>query len=250
MKLKKKTVAMVLIMVFLLAGFSGFSVMAANEKSDQESNESQAEVIITDYTGRKKTDLVTMFEGGFTNEKGETVVALPTPMPAEGEQILAHSAEDGAPVRVEEHVVDGKTITIEVYYNVSKEDIEIPEGFSEWETVTLYADPPSFMERSSYTPETHECEVKYLEDGDLVAVVSAEYEVWYYTDNKVHLYSRTFSKLTAAGYGDSYFEYGSIVNTDGAMSYTSGDRFYVKGKGVNRAHAINFFVTPTYYHFY
>ena len=190
-----------------------------------------------------------MSEGGFTAEKGETVVALPTPMP-EGKQMLKQDAEEGAPVRVEEHIVDGKTITIEVYYNVSREDIEIPEGFSEWETVTLYADPPSFMERSSYTPEVHQCEVKYLEDGDLVAVVSAEYEVWYYTDDKVHLYSRTFSKLTAAGYGESYFEYGSIVNTDGAISYTSGDRFYVKGKGVNRAHAINFFVTPTYYYFY
>lgn len=249
MKLKKKTVCMVLVIVFLVAGFSGFSVMAANEKPDKEANESQAEVIITDYTGKKKPDLLSLSEGGFTAEKGETVVALPTPMP-EGKQMLKQDAEEGAPVRVEEHIVDGKTITIEVYYNVSKEDIEIPEGFSEWETVTLYADPPSFMERSSYTPEVHQCEVKYLEDGDLVAVVSAEYEVWYYTDDKVHLYSRTFSKLTAAGYGESYFEYGSIVNTDGAISYTSGDRFYVKGKGVNRAHAINFFVTPTYYYFY
>lgn len=262
MKFKKKTVCVVLAMVLLFAGFSRFSIMAADERPDtialptpapaegtQSSPAKNAADEVQEYFIGGKTILVydeplddEALETGTASFKCE--VALPTPMPAEGTQPPDKDAADK--VQVDEYVANGKTITIETHYHVDLEGIEVPEGFSEWETVTLYADSPRPVENSSYTPKKIMFQKNYLVDGNLAAAVAMEYEVWYYADNKVDLYSCTFSKTTAAGYEDSYFEYGIMRNIDGSASYTLGEYFYLIGDGINQREAIHFIVTPTY----
>lgn len=70
--------------------------------------------------------------------------------------------------------------------------------------------------------------------------------VWYYTDGKVHLYRRIITVTS----GGANVQYGSMINTDGSVSYTEGDnvnKFYLIG-GVEY-HYIDFIVTSSYNNF-
>lgn len=77
-----------------------------------------------------------------------------------------------------------------------------------------------------------------------VAMADARCIVYHYTDGKVHLYSRTIT-VTRLATWDATRTYGRIVNTDGSLSYTTGDRVYLIGDYNYWEYAIDFRVTPT-----
>lgn len=77
-----------------------------------------------------------------------------------------------------------------------------------------------------------------------VASAEARCIVWHYTDGKVHLYQRTITVTRLATY-DAGRTYGRIVNTDGSLSYTTGDRVHLYGLTSTWDFAIDFRVTPT-----
>lgn len=98
--------------------------------------------------------------------------------------------------------------------------------------------------RVSYTPYRYRESFTFRIDGVVVATATAECEVWHYTDGKVHLYNRTISTTGTANY-TSYRTYGSIVNTDGSLSYTTGDRVVIYDEAYTWRYAIDFRITPT-----
>ena len=77
-----------------------------------------------------------------------------------------------------------------------------------------------------------------------VAQAEAKCIVYHYTDGKVHLYRRTITVTRLATY-DATRTYGRIVNTDGSLSYTIGDRVGLIGDDDSWDFAIDFRVTPT-----
>lgn len=98
--------------------------------------------------------------------------------------------------------------------------------------------------RATYTPYQYSQTFTFKIDGVVIATATAECEVWHYTDGKVHLYNRTISTIGTANY-TSYRTYGSIVNTDGSLSYTTGDRVVIYDEAYTWRYAIDFRVTPT-----
>jgi hypothetical protein len=100
---------------------------------------------------------------------------------------------------------------------------------------------------ASYTPTV----IPYYFDlytmgRDYMCTGKEECTVWYYTDGKVHLYRRII-ELTN---GNADIQYGSIVNTDGSVSCTTGDnvnKFFLLGD--REYHYIDFIVTNSYYDF-
>ena len=97
---------------------------------------------------------------------------------------------------------------------------------------------------SSYTAYEYSRSFEFRLDGELVARADAVCIVWHYTDGKVHLYRRTITMSRLATY-DASRTYGSIVNTDGSLSYTTGDRVHIYGLQDTWDYAIDFRVTPT-----
>lgn len=88
----------------------------------------------------------------------------------------------------------------------------------------------------------------YVND-ERVAWVNEVCTVWDYPDGKVHLYSRTMSLTVTSGYEGSYLTYGSIFNTDGSYSGTTGDRVCLTD-GTHTAHfGLYFYVTTETYKF-
>lgn len=81
-------------------------------------------------------------------------------------------------------------------------------------------------------------------NGDWAAAAHASCIVYRYSDGKVHLASRTISieRLTSFSATKSY---GSIVNTDGSVSYTTGDRVTIYNYTNIWTFAIDFAATPT-----
>lgn len=77
-----------------------------------------------------------------------------------------------------------------------------------------------------------------------VAQADARCIVYHYTDGKVHLYQRTITVTRLATY-DATRTYGRIVNTDGSLSYTIGDRVGLIGDYDSWDYALDFRVTPT-----
>lgn len=72
--------------------------------------------------------------------------------------------------------------------------------------------------------------------------------VWYYSDGMVHLYRRTLTG--GAWFGTTgIITYGSIVNTDGSYSYTSGDKVIVTRNSTRKIFALDFYVTASDYDF-
>lgn len=132
------------------------------------------------------------------------------------------------------------------------EDMIIRE-LSETEMLELACISAEEMQNDMYTPmlatssytayEYSRVFSIYLEDT-LVARISPRCTVWHYTDGKVHLYHRTITAERLASY-DIGRTYGSIVNTDGSLSYTTGDRIHLYGLTNTWDFAIDFRVTPT-----
>lgn len=97
---------------------------------------------------------------------------------------------------------------------------------------------------SSCSRVIYEYEKSIFVDGEEVAVVSASYEVGYFENNKIHLYIRSLSRHVVHGYDSSYIHYGTIINTDGSISYTAGDKFILIGNDINTDISLDFIVTP------
>ena len=81
-------------------------------------------------------------------------------------------------------------------------------------------------------------------NGEHVATPTEVCTVWHYTDGKVHLYSRTITVRRLITY-DASRTYGHIVNTDGSLSFTFGDRVHLYVITNSWDFAIDFRVTPT-----
>lgn len=97
---------------------------------------------------------------------------------------------------------------------------------------------------SSYTAYEYSRSFDFYLNDRWVAQANAVCTVWHYTDGKVHLYYRTITAERLASY-DVGRTYGSIVNTDGSLSYTTGDRIHLYGLTNTWDFAIDFRVTPT-----
>jgi len=98
--------------------------------------------------------------------------------------------------------------------------------------------------RASYTVYSYTESFDFFLNDVRVARADAECIVYDYTDGKVHLYRRTISLSRLATY-DMARTYGSIVNTDGSLSYTTGDRVHIMSLTNTWHYAIDFRVTPT-----
>lgn len=99
--------------------------------------------------------------------------------------------------------------------------------------------------RVSYTPTTYRKTFTFRIDGEIIATATEECEVWHYSDGKVHLYTRSISLTHGINYTVTK-SYGSIVNTDGSLSYTTGDRVHIySATGSTWNFAIDFRITPT-----
>lgn len=102
----------------------------------------------------------------------------------------------------------------------------------------------SMSETSSYTAYEYAQTFDFSLNGSWVAQADAKCIVWHYTDGKVHLYNRTITVRRLATY-DASRTYGRIVNTDGSLSYTTGDMVHLYGLTSTWDYAIDFRVTPT-----
>ncbi len=102
----------------------------------------------------------------------------------------------------------------------------------------------SMATTSSYTAYEYSESFNFSLGDRWVARADAVCIVWHYTDGKVHLYSRTISVERLASF-DADRTYGRIVNTDGSLSYTTGDRVRIIDYMDYWDFAIDFRVTPT-----
>lgn len=98
--------------------------------------------------------------------------------------------------------------------------------------------------RASYTAYEYSESFNFTLGDTWVARADAKCIVWHYTDGKVHLYNRTITVTRLATY-DASRTYGRIVNTDGSLSYTTGDMVHLYGLTSTWDFAIDFRVTPT-----
>lgn len=101
---------------------------------------------------------------------------------------------------------------------------------------------------TSYTAYRYSQTFEFYEDNALIATADAACVVWHYTDGKVHLYSRTISVGSIPTYGANK-SYGSIVNTDGSYSYTTGDRVRVFNALYTWTYAIDFYASANEQYF-
>ena len=97
---------------------------------------------------------------------------------------------------------------------------------------------------ASYTAYEYSESFNFSLGDRWVACANAVCFVWHYTDGKVHLYSRTITVERLASMDADRF-YGRIVNTDGSLSYTTGDRVRIIDYMDYWDFAIDFRVTPT-----
>lgn len=97
---------------------------------------------------------------------------------------------------------------------------------------------------SSYTVHRYTDAFEFYLDGEWIARADVEAIVWHYTDGKVHLYQRTISVSRLVN-DDAARIYGSIVNTDGSYSYTTGDRVHLYLDEGTLSFAIDFYVSAT-----
>ena len=97
---------------------------------------------------------------------------------------------------------------------------------------------------SSYTVYQYSDTFNFHLGDTWVAAADIVCIVYRYSDGKVHLYSRDID-LRRVTYYDAYITYGSIVNTDGSVCYTTGDRVTVYDYYNMWTFAIDFAATPT-----
>ncbi len=108
---------------------------------------------------------------------------------------------------------------------------------------------PDQQRDATHTERTLSARHEFLVNDELVAWVNVVCTVWDYPDGKVHLYRRTMSLTVTPGYEGCYLTYGSIFNTDGSYSGTTGDRVCITD-GTNSAHfGLYFYVTTETYKF-
>lgn len=98
--------------------------------------------------------------------------------------------------------------------------------------------------KASYRVDSYTDEFWFYLDDLHVATANIECIVYHYTDGKVHLYQRTITMRRLTTY-DAGYTYGRIVNTDGSLSYTTGDRVHILGLTNTWDYAIDFRVTPS-----
>lgn len=97
---------------------------------------------------------------------------------------------------------------------------------------------------SSYTVYQYSDTFNFYFEDLCIASVDIVCIVYRYTDGKVHLASREMTIRRLPTY-DAYKTYGSIVNTDGSVCYTTGDRVTVYDYTHIWTFAIDFAATPT-----
>ena len=111
------------------------------------------------------------------------------------------------------------------------------------ETVGTVSNAPQDS-RASYEVYEYSESFNIYINGEHVATPTEVCTVWHYTDGKVHLYSRSIT-VRRLVYYDASRTYGQIVNTDGSLSFTYGDRVHLYGETNSWDFAIDFRVTPT-----
>lgn len=100
----------------------------------------------------------------------------------------------------------------------------------------------------SYTAYRYTETFDFYKEDLRIARAAVECIVWEYTDGKVHLYSRTITPSRIMNY-EIYRTYGRIVNTDGSLSYTTGDSVNISSFVEEWDYAIEFRITPSDYSF-
>ncbi len=108
---------------------------------------------------------------------------------------------------------------------------------------------PVFETNASYTAQEYSHTFGFYNGDLLVATATEVCTVWHYTDGKVHLYRRTITGSSVVSGYTIGWTYGSIVNTDGSRSYTSGDRATVSKLSNSATYALDFYITPSDYGF-
>lgn len=149
-----------------------------------------------------------------------------------------HKEEDLCVARTENITVtrvflnnDGKRVNTETY--TITDPIEVSEFLSsvKWEEEYIDAEENRVVEtRTSYT-ESYEHNIMICVDSNdvEVAMFDQKVTVWRYTNNRVRIDDRVFLKaIYDPGFSLSHFSAGSIVNTDGYMSYISGDTLHTE----------------------
>lgn len=162
------------------------------------------------------------------------LVAMLMVLSVSGECAIAQAAsEDVWEVRTTETVLSETKVTEDVRDNLYQDD---SVGYSD--TVL----------RGSYTEKVLQCTHDIYVNGTRVFSVEEACTVWYYSDGKVHLYRRTL--IGSSWFGTTgTITYGSIVNTDGSLSYTSGDRVSVTRNATRKIYSLGFYVTGSDYNF-
>lgn len=199
------------------------------------------------------------FAGAPGTSTGKVISVEPTPALEEVDE-TAFMVSAGLDSAEFDYVGREKTVTFEldgdtwtIVSRVCKDAEEayslVPDDF-EWTKGETVIDLPDVDLKASYTPVTLSNQRSYLKNGVMVASTYEEVEVWYYTTNQVHLYSRRIDSAHSFGYGLSHVNYGNIVNTDGSISYTSGDSFTVQSLTYQQLYFLNFYVTHLGYLFY
>lgn len=184
-------------------------------------------------------------------ESANNPVALPTPTPAAGMARIVETVEENDEVR--EEYSDGSWSV--QYRGKSAEEVIKELGLEGQVTfIASYSktdEPTMQLTRDSYeTRILDNTRVYYSNTGAVMAVLEEAYTVYYYTSNKVHLFTFSLDIHGASDYLNSRVVYGEIENTDGSLSYISGTYAELIGNGTTERRPINFIVTPTYHNFY
>lgn len=163
------------------------------------------------------------------------LVAMITVLSVSGRCTVVQAAsEDVWEVRTTERVISETKVTEDVRDNLYQED-----------SVSV----PDTMLRGNYTEKVLQCPHDIYVNGNRVFSVDEICTVWYYSDGKVHLYKRTLSGTPWTSTASGKITYGSIVNTDGSRSYTSGDRVLVIKNTTAKTYVLDFYVTGNNYNF-
>lgn len=104
--------------------------------------------------------------------------------------------------------------------------------------------PLELAANSSYEVWQYSDTFNFYIGGSWAAAAHIVCVVYRYDDGKVHLYSRDISLEKMSNY-TVLKSYGSIVNTDGSVSYTTGDRVTIYNYTDMWKFAIDFAATPT-----
>lgn len=126
---------------------------------------------------------------------------------------------------------------------------EVRSLLSEKQEMGEVAESSSQVSRdTSYSVYQYTKSYDFYDESLWVAGVEIECIVWHYADGKVHLYSRSMSTSKIIDY-NVFTTYGQIVNTDGSLSYTSGDSVYISSFVASWDYAIEFRITPSGHQF-